>query len=94
MDPIGIVDVECPFCGKKFKAKYWPPSIETHSSRSAAKSHTGWHRVPERYYFLSCPNCGKNRKEIEKKWKEGKELSREDTLKRLREAGLDPTKLR
>jgi len=94
MDPIADKEVECPFCGGRIKAKYWPPSIETHTSRCAAKSHTAWHRVPERYFFVSCPNCGKGRKEIEKKWKEGKEPSREDVIKRMREAGLDPTKLK
>ena len=42
----------------------------------------------------NCSNCGKTKKDIEKALKHGKELSKEEIIKRLREAGLDPTKLR
>jgi len=93
MDPIGIVDVECPFCKKRFKARYWPPSVETHTSRCAAKSVTKWHRVPERYFFTGCPHCGKSKKEIEKRWKEGVPPSHEEIIRRAKEAGL-PLKIK
>jgi len=50
----------------------------------------------EKYEILieKCPNCGKSKKEIEKALKHGKELPNEEVLKRLREAGLDPSKLK
>ena len=41
-----------------------------------------------------CPNCGKTKKEIEGILKNHKEPSREDVLRRLKEAGLDPSKLK
>jgi hypothetical protein len=35
-----------------------------------------------------CPSCGKTKKEIEKALKEGKQLSNEEIIKRMKEAGL------
>jgi len=53
-------------------------------------------RSPERYEVLAdkCPDCGKSKKEIEKALAKGKELPNEEIVRRLREAGLDPTKLK
>jgi len=73
--PIAEVELECPFCGKMgVTAKYFPPSIQAKSSRSAAGYKTQIHRVPERYEGISgCKFCGKSDKEVEKALKEGKE---------------------
>ena len=57
---------------------------------------TKYVKSPERYEVLveKCPNCGKSKKEIEEALKTGKEPSNEEVVRRLREAGLDPTKLK
>jgi len=41
-----------------------------------------------------CSNCGKSKEEIQKAFEHGKEPSHEEVIRRLREAGLDPTKLK
>ena len=96
MDPIGILYLECPFCHKQtIKAYYWPPSREAKTSRSAgAGSRTKFYKVRERYHIASgCSNCGKTQKEVERVINKGEDKgpSREEVLKRMKEAGL-PTK--
>lgn len=53
-------------------------------------------RTTEQYNVrdVNCPKCGKKAKEIEKALKKGKtkDVSHEDRLKRLKEAGL-PTRI-
>ena len=47
-------------------------------------------RTSDRHDILvtKCPNCGKTKKEIEDRLKHGKRPSREDIIKRAKEAGL------
>jgi len=40
------------------------------------------------------PNCGKTKEEIKKRLIEGKPMDREAVLKRMREMGLDPAKVK
>jgi glyoxylate utilization-related uncharacterized protein len=90
--PIAEVELECPFCGKKgVTAKYIPPSIQAHTSRSAAGSKTQIHRVRERYEGISgCKFCGKSDKEVIKAMKEGKDDVEKEKriLERLRQQGI------
>jgi len=92
----GTREIECPFCKAKLKALYHPSVLQFHVSRIAAKTSRVPYRSQEKYILLvdKCPNCGKSKKEIEKRLKEGKELSNEEVIKRLREAGLDPSRLK
>ena len=90
--PIADVELECPFCHKKgVKAKYFPPSIQSRSSRSAAGKKTKIYRVPERYEGITdCPHCGKKSHEIEKALRNGvKDPEKEKKiLERLKKQGL------
>ena len=49
----------------------------------------------EKYEVISekCPNCGKTKKEIQKRLKEGPKLSHEEIIRRAKEAGL-PLKIK
>ena len=89
-------EVECPFCKAKIQVLYKPSMIQFHVSRISAKTARVPYRTKEKYEILvdKCPNCGKSKKEIEKALEKGKEPSNEEIVKRLREAGLDPTKLK
>ena len=89
-------EIECPFCKAKLKVLYKPSMLQFHVSRVAAKTARTPYKTQEKYEILvdKCPNCGKSKKEIEHALTHGKELSREEVLKRLREAGLDPSKLK
>ncbi|MEM5778048.1 MAG: hypothetical protein QXD43_00950 [Candidatus Aenigmatarchaeota archaeon] len=89
-------EIECPFCKAKIKAHYRPSVLQFKVSRIAAGTKRIPYRTQEKYEILvdKCPNCGKTKKEIEYALKHGRELSREEVLKRLREAGLDPSKLK
>lgn len=92
----GTREIECPFCKTKIKVLYKPPVLQFHVSRISAKTARVPYRTQEKYEILvdKCPNCGKSKKEIETALKHGKELPNEEILKRLREAGLDPSKLK
>ncbi|MCD6226238.1 MAG: hypothetical protein J7J93_00350 [Candidatus Aenigmarchaeota archaeon] len=85
--------LECPFCNKKtIKAIYFPPVLQSATSRSAAKgSVTKFYKTKEKYEIQSgCSNCGKSKKEIEKVMKEGKKDSNKEKkiLERLKKQGL------
>jgi predicted RNA-binding Zn-ribbon protein involved in translation (DUF1610 family) len=88
----GQAEIECPFCGKMgVKAFHKPSHLEPKVSHISAGSKTKYYRVPESYDVLSgCPNCGKPKQEIERVFKTGviRQLSHEERLKRLRDAGL------
>jgi len=90
--PIAEVELECPFCGKKgVTAKYIPPSIQAHTSRSAGGSKTQIHRVRERYEGISgCKFCGKSDVEVARAMKVGKEDTEKEkkVLQRLKEQGF------
>ncbi|MGD0027876.1 MAG: hypothetical protein ABSC91_02945 [Candidatus Bathyarchaeia archaeon] len=89
-------EIECPFCKAKIKALYKPSVLQFHVSRISAKTSRVPFRTQEKYEILvdKCPNCGKTKKEIEKRLKEGKEMTSDEIVKRLREAGLNPSTLR
>jgi hypothetical protein len=92
-----ILTEECPFCKQKnIKVLHKEETFSAKRTRIRAGRSTKYIKSPEKYEILvdKCPNCGKSKKEIEKALKYGKELSKEDVLKRLREAGLDPSKLK
>ena len=90
--PIADVELECPFCGKKgVTAKYFPPSIQSSTSRSATGKKTKIFRVRERYEGITgCKFCGKSDKEVEKAFKEGKRDTEKEKkiLERLKKQGL------
>ena len=83
-------DIECPFCKTKIKALYKPSVLQFHVSRISAKTARVPFRTQEKYEILveKCPNCGKSKKEIEKRLKEGKQPSNEEIIRRMKEAGL------
>ena len=89
-------EIECPFCKGRIKALYKPSMLQFKVSRISAKTARVPYRTMEKYEILvdKCPNCGKTKKEIERVLKEGKELSNSEVLKRLKEAGLDPARLK
>lgn len=89
--------MDCPFCGKaKVKVRHKPSVISKKRSVTATMgSRYNFHQSKEIYEVLEdCPNCGKTREEIKKRLIEGKPMDREAVLKRMREMGLDPAKVR
>jgi endogenous inhibitor of DNA gyrase (YacG/DUF329 family) len=92
-----VLNDECPFCKQKtIKVMHIEETFKARRTRIRAGRNTQYIKSPERYEVLieKCPNCGKSKKEIENALKYGKELPREEVIKRLKEAGLDPTKLK
>lgn len=90
--------VRCPFCDKgEIDAVYTPARVERRISRGSGINKTTPTWIDERYEVIKdCPNCGKTANQIEKALSKGAEESkppsREQILKRLRDAGL-PTKV-
>jgi endogenous inhibitor of DNA gyrase (YacG/DUF329 family) len=92
-----ILVEECPFCKKSgIKVMHKEETFTARRKNIRAGRNTEYIRSPEKYEVVSdkCPNCGKPKKEIEKALAKGKELPNEEVVKRLREAGLDPSNLR
>lgn len=92
-----VLTEECPFCKQKtIKTMHKEETFSAKRTRCRAGRSTKNIKNPEKYEILveKCPNCGKTKKEIENALKYGKEPSREEVLKRLREAGLNPSKLK
>lgn len=81
----------CPFCGKlTISILHIPFVANTFTSKCRAGGRNTVYQK-ERYDVLSgCEACGKSQKEIEKALNEGstKQVSHEERLRRLREAGL------
>ena len=86
------ITLECPFCGKLvIDCMYFPPVLQSATSRTSAKSITKFYQTKEKYEIQSgCSNCGKSQKEVEKALKEGKKDPKKDEriLKRLKEQGI------
>jgi len=87
----------CPFCNKgKIDVIYTSEHMTVHSTFSAGgrkKMMPNYH--PEKYDVSSkCPVCGASKNEIKKALERGttKEISHEERIRRLKEAGL-PTKI-
>ena len=92
-----ILTEECPFCKQKtIKVFHSEETFSAKVTRINAGRNTKIVKHPEKYEILvnKCSNCGKTKKEIEKALKEGKELPIEEVLRRLKEAWLDPSKLK
>ena len=89
--------IECPFCKERvIKLMHSPETYGSHTIMVGSNRKTIPKLTPAKDEVLTqfCPNCGKSKKEIETALKHGKELPNEEVLKRLREAGLDPSKLK
>jgi uncharacterized protein (DUF2225 family) len=91
-----VKEIECPFCKSEIKALFKPSMLQFHVSRISAKTARVPYRTIEKYEILvdKCPKCGKTKKQIEIALRQGKELSNDEIIKRLREAGLNPSKLK
>lgn len=86
-----ITTMECPFCKQKtIKIMHKEQTFSTRRTRIRAGRSTTYIKNPEKNEILSekCSNCGKSKKEIEKAFKEGRQLSKEEIIKRMKEAGL------
>jgi ribosomal protein L44E len=89
--------IECPFCNKQtIQILHSPEVYSTQTIRVGSNRKTIPNLTPakDQVLTLKCPNCGKSKKEIEYALIHGKELSREEVVRRLKEAGLDPSKLK
>lgn len=92
-----IIEQDCPFCKiGKIKLLHREETYGFQKPHASSNVKTIPKISPEKYEVLSekCPNCGKSKKEIEHALKHGKEPSREEVIKRMKEAGLDPSKLK
>jgi len=89
--------LDCPFCGKHIiKIMYYHKLKITRSCRGSGTTRTATSFSKDRVDFLTgCSNCGRSKEEVEKEYNnQYKKPSKEDIIKRLREAGLDPSKLK
>jgi Zn ribbon nucleic-acid-binding protein len=88
--------IKCPFCEKgDIITIYIPRMMVTTYGRASSNKKAMNFFKNEKYEILSekCPNCGKNKKEIEKALKEGKQPSNEEIIRRMKEVGL-PLKIK
>ncbi|MFZ3077352.1 MAG: hypothetical protein WA139_02765 [Candidatus Aenigmatarchaeota archaeon] len=91
------LSMDCPFCEKaKIKVRHKPSVISTKTTRTATMGAVrGYHQSKETYDVLEdCPNCHKTKEEIKKRLIEGKPMDREAVIKRMRDMGLDPAKVK
>ncbi len=89
--------MECPFCEKaKIKVRHKPSlSVKRRKVSVTMGVKYSTQKSKEIYDVLEdCPNCHKTRKEIEKRLIEGKPMDREAILKRMKDIGLDPAKVK
>jgi len=89
--------IKCPICQKgDIITLYTPRTMITTYGRAASNKKAITYFKDEKYTIISekCPSCGNSKKKIEKVLKHGKEQSNEEVLRRLKEAGLDPSKLK
>ncbi|MEM5803771.1 MAG: hypothetical protein QW474_02840 [Candidatus Aenigmatarchaeota archaeon] len=86
------ITIECPFCNKKtVNVIYYPPVLQTSTSRAAGRTVTKFYRTKEKYEVISdCSECGKRVKEIQKVLNEGKKDPKKEKniIERLKEQGL------
>jgi len=86
---------ECPFCGKNtIKVIFFPrTALAQKGSFGGSKV---WMKVSKEKFIVQsgCSECSKTKEEVEKALNEKKEPSKDEVLRRLREAGIDPTKLK
>jgi len=89
-------NIECPFCKAKISCLYKPPVLQYAVTRISSRTSRTPYMTKEKYEILveKCPNCGKTKKEILDALYHGKELTNNEVLKRLKEAGLDPSRLK
>lgn len=89
--------MDCPFCEKvKIKVRHKPSiTMKKRSNTATMGSRYNLYQSKEVYEVLEdCPNCGKIREEIKKRLINGKPVDREAVLKRMKDMGLDPAKVR
>lgn len=88
-----IIIIECPFCKAPIKVMHREETYTTQRTKAAGKTKTIPKLSPSKDVILSdkCSTCGHTKKEIEQALKRGKQPSREEILRRMKEAGL-PTK--
>lgn len=96
MSEITQNEIGCPFCEKGIiKVLHRPPVLKEMRKSPWGGCKKSYKMSKEVYEVLNdCSNCGKSKKEIEKVLKEGKEPSHEEVIRRLKEVGLDPSKLK
>lgn len=87
---IQVKEIPCPFCKDGIVKAHHRPSVRSfRTSRSAAGAKSVPCRTTEKWNVLSgCSKCGKTKQEIVKALKEGVSPSKEDIIKRAKEAGL------
>lgn len=87
-------EIDCPFCGKSKISIIIIPGFYSYNTSFAIhqkKRIPVYH--PEKIEINShCPQCGTSKKNIKEALGKAKEISHEERLRRIKEAGL-PTKL-
>ena len=87
--------IKCPFCKEgNIETLYFEREQVSRVARAAGNSKTITYMKDPRTEVISekCPNCGKSKREIEKRLKQGKSVSKEDVIARMKAAGLDPSR--
>ena len=86
--------IKCPFCQQEgVVCNYTPRTLVTKYARAASNKKAMNYFKDEKYVVLSnCPSCGKIKKEIENRLKEGSSMSTSEAARRAKEAGL-PTRI-
>lgn len=85
----------CPFCNENTIHVSVFPSVLKETKGNWGGSKAAISKSKEKVIIhTGCSKCGKSKEEVEKTLKVGKELLNSEVLRRLKEAGLDPTKLK
>ncbi len=95
--PAERMTIKCPFCDiGDIIISYTPRTMIMRKSRCSAKTaYSPFFKDPKTEVLTEkCPNCGKCQKEMENVLRHGKEPTNDEVLKRLKEAGLDPSRLK
>jgi len=84
-----IIIMKCPFCKEgyiKIMHRDRQVVVKKSTCRAGGRNMSISHAKDE--VMSDCPNCGKTQKEIQKRLKEGKQISAKDAAKRAEKSGL------
>ena len=84
--------IKCPFCKEgDITVLYFEREAVSKITRAAGNTKTITYMKDPRTEVLTekCPNCGKTKKELEKRIKEGSKPSREEIIKYIRSWSAD-----
>lgn len=86
--------IACPFCKKEtVTVVHRPPTVINKRVKGSGTTKSSSFRTKDEIKVISgCSSCKASKEDVEKAFKQGKQPSHEEVIRRLKEAGL-PTKI-